>query len=127
MKCFFPRALPSLLSYAIDVSSRPGSLAVREGGGREPACPLLVAFEDGFSFYSPSTGRRVSAAARGTVDEYEQLPGTRLNDGRCGAGELFFPLTRESRVRSIGFLFGCGGMLACEVESDKQLRLIPFY
>ena len=67
----------------IDAQSiRPGSLALREGCGREPACPILVSFEDGFSLYSPWTGRRVSAAARGTTDEYEQLPGTRLNDGR---------------------------------------------
>jgi len=61
---------------------RPGSLAVREGGGREPGCPLVVAFEDGFSLYNPSTSRRVAAAGRGAADEYEQLPGTRLNDGR---------------------------------------------
>lgn len=48
----------------------------------------MVAFEDGISLYNPRTGRRASAAAGGTVNEYEQLPGTRLNDGRyvlsCG-------------------------------------------
>eukprot|EP00752_Nemacystus_decipiens_P012990 g11494.t1 len=73
----------SLVAEGWDVPTRPGSLAFREGGGREPDCPVLVAFEDGFSLYSPWTGKRVPAAAHGTVDEYEQLPGTRLNDGRC--------------------------------------------
>eukprot|EP00903_Cladosiphon_okamuranus_P015179 g14033.t1 len=73
----------SLVAEGWDVPTRPGSLAVRGGGGREPGCPLLVSFEDGFSLYSPWTGRRAPATARGTVDEYEQLPGTRLNDGRC--------------------------------------------
>lgn len=66
-----------------DVPTRPGSIAFREGRGREPDCPLLVSFEDAFSLYNPSTGKRVPAAAAGEPDEYEQLPNTRLNDGRC--------------------------------------------
>ncbi|CAN0443224.1 unnamed protein product [Pylaiella littoralis] len=73
----------ALVAEGWDVPTRPGSLALREGGGREPGCPLVVAFEDGFSLYDPSTKRRFSAAARGEKDEYEQLPNTRLNDGRC--------------------------------------------
>eukprot|EP00904_Undaria_pinnatifida_P006556 jgi/Undpi1/302/HiC_scaffold_1.g00298.m1 len=72
-----------------DVPTRPGSIALREGGGREPDCPLLVSFEDGFSLYNPSTGKRVPAAATGEPDEYEQLPHTRLNDGRCDRGGRF--------------------------------------
>eukprot|EP00904_Undaria_pinnatifida_P006633 jgi/Undpi1/309/HiC_scaffold_1.g00305.m1 len=66
-----------------DLPSRPGSIALRDEGGREPDCPLLVSFEDGFSLYNPSTGKRVAAAAGGEPDEYEQLPDIRLNDGRC--------------------------------------------
>ncbi|CAM9519172.1 unnamed protein product [Hapterophycus canaliculatus] len=76
----------ALVAEGWDTSVRPGSLAPREGGGigrREPGCPLIVAFEDGFFLYDPSTGRRAPARARGAVDEYEQLPNTRLNDGRC--------------------------------------------
>lgn len=46
----------------------------------------MVAFEDGFFLCDPSTGGRVAAvAAAGVVDEYEQLPNTRLNDGRQDA------------------------------------------
>ena len=58
---------------------------MREGAVREPDCPLVVGFEDAFSLYNPYTGKRAPAAAPGAPDEYEQLPQSRLNDGRFDA------------------------------------------
>lgn len=76
---------PSRRPFNISVMHvpRPGSVALRDGTGREPDCPLIVAFEDAFSLYNPFTGKRVPAAGSGLADEYKQLPNTRLNDGRC--------------------------------------------
>ncbi|CAM9507494.1 unnamed protein product [Ascophyllum nodosum] len=84
----------TLLAEGWELPTRPGSLAVREGAVREPDCPLVVGFEDAFSLYNPYTGKRAPAAAPGAPDEYEQLPQSRLNDGRCD---------RQGR-------FICGGM-----------------
>ena len=75
-----PSSLCSFL--VVTLGNRPGSFAFRQGGGRVSDCPFLVSFEDAFSLYSPRTGKRVPAAASGEPDEYEQLPNTRLNDGR---------------------------------------------
>lgn len=88
-------------------SRRPGALAVREGGGREPDCPLVVAFEDAFSLYDPCTGKRVAAAAAGEASDYEQLPNTRLNDGRCLMLVLLFLLFLF--LLSLFVVFACCG------------------
>ncbi|CAM9454072.1 unnamed protein product [Discosporangium mesarthrocarpum] len=60
-----------------DVPVRPGSLALRNNA----TLPLLVAFEDAFSFYNPETCERVPVEEGG--GEYVQVPESRLNDGRC--------------------------------------------
>ncbi|CBJ26783.1 regucalcin [Ectocarpus siliculosus] len=98
----------SLAAEGWDVQTRPGSLALREGGarGRKPGYPLVVAFEDGFFLCDPSTGGRVAAAAAaGGEDEYEQLPNTRLNDGRCD---------RQGR-------FLCGGINLENIDQPPDL------
>lgn len=91
--------LPLLPTSCVISLVRPGSLVVREGGGREPSCPLLVAFEDGISLYDPCSGKRVPAAEPGAIDDYEQLPNTRMNDGRWACA-LCAVLRRNGNIRS---------------------------
>ena len=66
------------------VDEEPGSLALRRGGG------LMVAFYGGFRTYDLASG------AIETVHEIEaEMPGTRLNDGRCDRQGRFWAGTMD--------------------------------
>ena len=77
------------------VDEEPGSLALRRGGG------LMVAFYGGFRTYDLASG------AIETVHEIEaEMPGTRLNDGRCDRQGRFWAGSMDDlMVEPLGGLY----------------------
>jgi sugar lactone lactonase YvrE len=90
-----------------EVPERIGCFAPREKGG------LLVAFESGFAFYDPETGRRQDIAP------FEpELPHTRLNDGRTD---------RQGRFIAGGYDEVEGKAISSVVRVDPDLRVTKLF